>query len=69
MSTTRYYDASIDDAERVAVVISEYDDQDRYDEGTELSPDELPDDFESWQVYTQFATGSAVVRILSANGD
>lgn len=74
---TRYFDATIEDATRIAVVTAStvedcYDTPEAQD-ATEISEDRLPDDFKTWKRYTTHGYsglgGVISVEVLSRDGD
>ena len=70
---TRYFDATVEDWQRIAVVTGETeDDFDLWDleRPEEYQADELPDGFATWQEYTASAYLGCygVMRVMSPGG-
>lgn len=61
----KYYDATVEDALRIAIVDG---DDDYESDGEEIAASDLPADFAEWKTYTQFFKGTPV-RVVSKNGD
>lgn len=68
----RYFKAAVEDAHRIAVVETDDDTETAgYLWADEISPADLPPDFEEWLCYTRYATDDAntIVRVKSRHGD
>lgn len=66
---TRYYDYSVDDAYRIAVVegVDERGDFEQFSSDDEIAVSELPTGFSDWQQCEAFYNG-AEVHVMSADG-
>lgn len=67
---TKYYDQTAEDGwKRIAVVDWDEIEGEGLRFGKEIQKNELPSDFESWQVYDHYAHDDASVKIFSVRGE
>jgi hypothetical protein len=68
----RYFDASCEDAYRIAVIEADEDDQvwetNEAKADKEINLHDLPDGFTAWKRYTAHGVGNASVEIMSEDG-